>query len=113
MVTTDIGMTEKKFKTTYRNHKKSFSNRKYSAATALSKYIWVLMDANINFNYFIKWSIIKRARAYTSEAKQCNLCLAEKLCILKANKGILNKRSELLVKCRHLNKFYVSSIKPP
>ena len=51
------------------HHKKSFSNRKYSAATALSKYIWVLMDANINFNYFIKWSIIKRARAYTSEAK--------------------------------------------
>ena len=79
-------MTEKKFKTRYRNHKTSFSNRKYSAATALSKYIWVLKDANIN--YYIKWSIIKRARAYTSGAKQCNLCLAEKLYILKANQGI-------------------------
>ena len=91
-----IGMTEKEFKTRYRNHKTSFSNRKYASATALSKYVWVLKDANIN--YSIKWSIVKRARAYTSGAKHCNLCLAEKLCILKANKGILNKRSELLAK---------------
>ena len=35
--------------------------------------------------------------AYKSEALQSNLCLVEKLCILKTNKDeILNKRSELL-----------------
>ena len=43
----------------------------------------------------------------------CNLCLAKKLCILKAGKHTLNKRTELLSKCRHENKFYVTNLKPP
>ena len=35
-------------------------------------------------SFDIKWAIVKRATAYTSGAKRCNLCLEEKLCIMKA-----------------------------
>ena len=45
---------------------------------------------------------------YTS----CNLCLAEKMCIVNADKRLLLiKKSELISKCRHQNKFYVNNIK--
>ena len=93
---TYIGMTEAEFKKRFRNHQQSFNNKKYALSTALSKYIWELKEAKTK--YTIKWSILKRANAYRSGGKQCNLCLAEKLCILKAGKHTLNKRTELLTK---------------
>ena len=40
--------------------------------------------------------------------KRCDLCLTEKVMIITANPDrILNKRSELISKCRHENKFYL------
>ena len=71
-----IRMTEHEFKTRSRNHKLSFNNPKYAAATNLSSYIWDLNNSKKNFT--IKWSIVKRSKAYKSGSKQCNLCLTEK-----------------------------------
>ena len=34
------------------------------------------------FEFNIKWSILKRAKAYMAGLETCNLYLAEKLCIL-------------------------------
>ena len=66
----------------------------------------------IKFN-FIKSNQIKRAKPYSRKPSCCNLCLAEKLCILTADKSmLLNKRSELITKCRHENKFYTANQKP-
>ena len=43
----------------------------------------------------------------------CQLCLAEKLAILWADPDTtLNKRSELVAKCRHRNKFKLIKIPP-
>ena len=43
----------------------------------------------------------------------CNLCLAEKLEIIKADKKrSLNKRTELVSKCRHENRFYLCNFPP-
>ena len=43
-----------------------------------------------------------------------NLCLTEKVFIIRANtKGLLNKRTELLSKCRHRNKYVVGNLKRP
>ena len=75
-------MTANSFKEGYRNHIKSFKDGKYSNETELSKYIWDLKSNNQSFS--IKWAIMKRAVAYTSGAKRCNLRLEEKLCIMKA-----------------------------
>ena len=98
-----IGMTESSFTSRFRNHKMSFNNEKYSSSTTLSTHIWKLKKTNTKHK--VQWSIIKRASAFRSGAKQCNLCPAEKLCILKADKqSLLNKRSELLSKCRRIEK---------
>ena len=107
---TYIGMTEHEFKTRYNNHKLSFKDRKHSHDTVLSKHIWDLKDGNTD--YEINWRIIKRANAYKGKPSRCNLCLAEKLCILTAqNTSLLNKKSELVTKCRHENKFFVATNK--
>ena len=103
-----IGMTEHSFKTRYNNHKLSFKHRKHSHDTVLSKYIWDLKDDNTDFS--IKWSIITRASSYRGNPSRCNLCVMEKLCILSADRcTLLNKRSELVTKCRHENKFYAAN----
>ena len=56
-------------------------------------------------DHHIKWSIIKHVAAYKAGSKRCNLCLEEKLFLMKAKKkNVLNKRSELFSKCRHVTK---------
>ena len=53
-----IGMTSNTFKERYRNHIKSFTHKKYSNETELSKQIWHLKQNKTDFT--IKWSIIKK-----------------------------------------------------
>ena len=75
-------------------------------STELSKYIWQLHDSNKDFS--IKWSIICRARPYSNITKKCDLCTTEKLMIINSKPDeLLNKRSELISKCRHENKYYL------
>ena len=103
-----IGLTEGTFKQRYTQHKSTFTHRKLSNSTELSKYIWQLKDSNTSFS--TKWSIIARARPYHNSSKRCDLCLAEKLYIIKcSNSNLLNKRSELVSKCRHENKFFLKN----
>ena len=103
-----IGLTENNFKQRYANHKQSFKHEKHENSTELSKHIWKLKRNNEPFS--ISWSISKTAQAYTNKTKRCNLCLTEKLTIIKADKSsTLNKRTELISKCRHENKFYLSN----
>ena len=105
-----IGLTESIFKQRYNNHTNSFRHKKYETSTELSKHIWEHKDRNEA--YEVKWSISNQAAAYTNETKRCNLCLTEKLCISKADKThLLNKRSELISKCRHENKYYLINFK--
>ena len=66
--------------------------------------LWKYKDKGIKPR--ITWSIVCKSFAYTSGAKRCNLCLAEKLAILQADqRTLLNKRYEFVSKCRHRNKF--------
>ena len=101
-----IGLTENAFKIRMANHKQSFNNRGIANSTELSKCIWKLKDGNNAYD--IKWSILTSAAAYKNTTKICDLCLTEKLCIINATKSsLLNKRSELISKCRHENKYYL------
>ena len=52
-----IGMTSNTFRERYRNHIKSFTHKKYSNETELSKHVWHLKQIKTDFT--IKWSIIK------------------------------------------------------
>ena len=68
-----IRLTEGTFKQRYTQHKSTFTHRKLSNSTELSKYFWQLKDSNTNFT--TKWSIIARARPYHSSSKRYDLCL--------------------------------------
>ena len=73
-------------------------------STALSAHIWDLKKEGKSPT--LSWSIVKRAPAYSKETQNCQLCLSEKTFILLANeKTSLNKRKEILSKCRHRDKW--------
>ena len=57
----------------------------------------------------VDWKIITKSKKYKAGAGHCGLCLDEKLYILK-NPGTINKRSEIISKCRHSRKFLVRHI---
>ena len=63
-------------------------------------------------NISIKHSIASKMSGNPSSII-CQLCLTEKLWIIKFlnNKDLLNKKSELIIKCRHLNKFLLANVK--
>ena len=52
-----IGTASNTFKERHRNHIKSFTHKKYSKETELSKHVWQLKQNKTDFT--IKWSIIK------------------------------------------------------
>ena len=108
-----FGICQTEFKTRLGNHKNSFKNRQKEKDTELSKYIWNLKDKNIT-NYSIKWSIVKQTSGYNSVTNSCNLCLSEKLviCNFRDKDRLINKRMDLVSKCRHENKFILSNYKP-
>ena len=108
-----IGQTSNTFKERFLNHTKSFNLKKYETSTSLSKYIWKLKSEDKPFN--IDWSIEASAPAYNPASKNCRLCTMEKTIILfREEKNPLNKRSELLGKCRHRAKYLLSAtIKQP
>ena len=104
---TYVGITATSFKARFANHKASFKSMQKRNSTEPN--IWELKDNNLN--YAIKWKILCRAPHYSNKTKKCNLCLSEKYYILyKQNTASLNKKSELLSKCRHKEKFLLKSL---
>ena len=57
------------------------------------------------------WSGIDRAKPHQSRSRRCNLWLTEKYHFLKSLVIIINKRSELVSKCRHEDKFHLVNYK--
>ena len=53
-----------------------------------------------------QWEILRKCGKYKAGTRKCDICLTEKLMILK-EKGLtsLNKRSELMYKCPHMRKY--------
>ena len=82
----------------------SFQNKGYEKGTELSKYVLYLKDKSQSFT--IKWSVAAKVSSYIYGSKHYDLCLTEKLLIAKADRRtLLNKKSEIVSKCRHRNKF--------
>ena len=101
-----IGSTEGTFKQRYTQHKSDFRNIKAKNKTTLSKYMWDLRENGVNTE--IKWMILKKCRKYKCGSGKCDVCLSEKLEIIKARKKgekLLNKRNELMYRCPHRRKF--------
>ena len=98
------------FKTRYYNHNHSFNFDSKRNATELSKFIWTCKDSGLN--PIISWKIVCHTIPYQHGGKVCSLCLAEKYAILTANDvALLNKRTELVNKCQHKNKYKLINVK--
>ena len=107
---TCIRICEGTFKKRFANHKKSFRYERYEKDTELSKEVWNLKHKNYDPN--VTWKIKKKCGPFNETTGKCKLCINEKLIILEIsnNTNSLNKRDELVSKCRHQNKFKLSSL---
>ena len=99
-----IGLSEPPFKERWYKHMSTFRRPAERGSTALSQYVWSLKDEDVP--YTITWSIHTKAHPYKCGQKHCDLCLTEKLAILRADpESSLNKRSEIATTCRHKPKY--------
>ena len=104
------GVTEGEAKSRLSTHKTSFNDQNYRNSSELSKFIWEKKENNQE--YQLQWNIIDESQPYKNGSKRCNLCTLEKLHIINADENYsINKRSELVSKCRHENKFYLQNYK--
>ena len=103
------GICSTTFKARLGNHKKSFNNERYEADSTLSKEVWRIKRNGGNFT--IKWKKEASHRSYQPEGKSCLLCKNEKLVIaLHDDKDLLNKRSEIISRCRHRCKYKLKNL---
>ena len=97
------------FKSRYGNHKLSFNNPKYKNDTELSKEFWKIKEKGGTPK--LAWKVLGRYSSYNPVSKRCNLCLNEKFTIISyKGSNLLNSRSEVISKCRHKNRYKLSSL---
>ena len=104
---TYIGLTSMEFKKRFYSHRSDFEHKKDKDSTKLSSYIWTLKDNKINFE--INWKILRKVGKLSNGDKICRLCTLEARMIMKNKNAPLNKRSEIMNKCRHKNKFLLKN----
>ena len=104
-----IGSTGGEFKTRFNGHTQSFRSEAKKSSTTLSQYVW---DKQLNPSPSIKWSFLKIAKPYTPGQRSCDVCLSEKLFIMKESKNRrnLNKRNEIVKLCPHRAKYRLDKI---
>ena len=74
----------------------------------MSTYIWSLKRKGIDYD--IKWSSLCEALPYQGGGGLCNICITEKTFIARSDPNkTLNKRSEVMAKCRHKLPFYLNN----
>ena len=107
-----LGTAEGEFKKRFYNHNSSFKNELKMNDTTLAKHVWDLKLKH-NVTPTLKWYILKSVAPYSNITKKCRLCLQEKFEILSYPNPdeLLNKRSELVSKCHHMNKFLLANYK--
>ena len=91
----------------------SCNDKKYADKTKLSQEFWKIKDSGEDVDRYrnISFKILKKCSPYRAGAKKCNLCLWEKLLVMKNEKSVINKRDEFVSKCRHSLKFMLSNYK--
>ena len=103
-----IGQAGNTFKERYTNHKASFKHRMQMNSTELSKHVWKIKDKNTTYD--LRWSKMASAPTYTPSTGKCNLCILEKTLILFSTEELLNRRNEIMNKCRHRNKYLLEAV---
>ena len=85
-------------------HRNSFKYESKVNSTELSKHFWEMKRKGIE-KQIMHWSVIDHAKPNQNDSERSHLCLTEKYHTLTPPVNPINKRSELVSKCRHENKF--------
>ena len=102
---TYYGISDTKFKSRYANLRKSFKNRIYKTDTGYSNEIWKLKERSKDN---ISWEVLGIHQSYNAAKNEKSKRLNEKIAIaLHLEDNILNKRTEIISKCRHTSKYNV------
>ena len=102
-----FGTAETTFKLQYSNHQRSFQFLKYKIETELSNEVWRMKK--FGQTSVITWKIVRRYSPYKHNSKRCYLCLNKKLEVTTyRGNNLQNKKTELICKCRHQNKYTLS-----
>ena len=104
-----IGLTVNDFKARYTQHMSSFRYPLTKRSTTLAAHI---REKSLDPSR-IKWAIIAKSDAYKTGQQTCNLCLSEKLFIVKNlnNPKSLNKRTDIGNKCTlHKKKNFLKDV---
>ena len=99
-----------RFKSRFHKHCNSFKYESKANSTELSKHFWEMKRKGIK-KPIMHWSVIGQAKPYQNGSKGCNLCLKEKYHILTSPVNLINKRSEVVSKCRNESKFELVNYK--
>ena len=98
------GITKRPWKERYKEHRQAFTNPGKRTDSKLSEEVWRIKEAGGTPE--VTWCILQRSKAYNPQAGRCCLCLTEKLAIAEhEGRDILNKRTEIVAKCRHQLKY--------
>ena len=77
----------------------------------LANYVWKKRDEGAEI-IDIKWEVEKQCHSYTPGSGKCDVCLTEKLSIMKnRDPRSLNKRSELMNTCLHKKSWLLTRVK--
>ena len=89
------GSTQGPFKALFNRHNFSFGHCENKTDTRFSELIWDLTNQGKSLS--IRWSVVSESDPYVCKSNRYDLCLTEKLTIIRSNHpGLLNKRSELM-----------------
>ena len=79
--------------------------------TKLANYVWKKRDEGAEI-IDIKWEVEKQCHSYTPGSGKCDVCLTEKLSIMKnRDPRSLNKLSELMNTCLHKKSWLLTRVK--
>ena len=98
---TYIGMTGRRFKDRWQEHKHDAKSVSGKEKTKLSAHIWEMKDRGAIHE--TSWELIDKAATYNPTTRKCLVCLKEKYHIMYSeDPHLLNQRQEVFSSCRHM-----------
>ena len=110
-IRTYTGSTDQTFKKRHYGHTSDLRNEKHRNNTSMAAHVWNKKDRGIEVTN-TKWEVVKKCQKYGPGQKKCDVCISEKLAIMKdRDLNTLNRRTELMATCRHKTRFKLCNVK--
>ena len=110
-IRTYTGSIDQTFKKRHYGHTSDLRNEKHRNNTSMAAHVWNKKDRGIEVTN-TKWEVVKKCQKYGPGQKKCDVCISEKLAIMKdRDLNTLNRRTELMATCWHKTRFKLCNVK--